>query len=220
MITNRLAKHSVLAASVAMSAIFGGAWQASASVYDVFSVNPSAITVGNQSTIDLQLTLLSDYGCNNSTCYGYYNAQFSGGTATIFNGIGGSQSFNIGSGGVTRDFQLQSNYLNSGTWQPSFTINASYTENYELYEYQYTQFYNCGFLCHGSYAVYGWNTYTTSSNQLLNGSTSLTVDPNLSNSSDLATPLPATLPLFASGLGVMGLLARRRKRKAKAIATA
>ena len=30
------------------------------------------------------------------------------------------------------------------------------------------------------------------------------------------TPLPAALPLFASGLGAMGLLARRRKRKAAA----
>ena len=30
------------------------------------------------------------------------------------------------------------------------------------------------------------------------------------------TPLPAALPLFAGGLGVMGLLARRRKRKAAA----
>jgi len=36
-----------------------------------------------------------------------------------------------------------------------------------------------------------------------------------------ATPLPATLPLFASGLGVIGLLARRRKQKnATALAAA
>ena len=32
------------------------------------------------------------------------------------------------------------------------------------------------------------------------------------------TPLPAALPLFASGLGALGLLARRRKRKAAALA--
>ena len=31
------------------------------------------------------------------------------------------------------------------------------------------------------------------------------------------TPLPAALPLFAGGLGVMGLLARRRKRKFSAV---
>ena len=33
-----------------------------------------------------------------------------------------------------------------------------------------------------------------------------------------ATPLPAAFPLFAGGLGVMGLLGRRRKRKAQALA--
>ncbi len=33
-----------------------------------------------------------------------------------------------------------------------------------------------------------------------------------------ATPLPATLPLFASGLGGLGLLSWRRKKKAKALA--
>jgi hypothetical protein len=35
-----------------------------------------------------------------------------------------------------------------------------------------------------------------------------------------ATPLPAALPLFATGLGVMGWLARRRKRKNAALAPA
>jgi hypothetical protein len=34
-----------------------------------------------------------------------------------------------------------------------------------------------------------------------------------------ATPLPAALPLFASGLGALGLLGWRRKRKAAALAT-
>jgi hypothetical protein len=35
--------------------------------------------------------------------------------------------------------------------------------------------------------------------------------------SDFETPIPAALPLFASGLGVMGFVARRRKRKATAV---
>jgi len=32
------------------------------------------------------------------------------------------------------------------------------------------------------------------------------------------TPLPAALPLFATGLGVLGLIGWRRKRKAQAFA--
>jgi hypothetical protein len=38
------------------------------------------------------------------------------------------------------------------------------------------------------------------------------------NFSDAATPLPAALPLFATGLGALGLLGWRRKRNAKAAA--
>jgi hypothetical protein len=36
--------------------------------------------------------------------------------------------------------------------------------------------------------------------------------------SSSATPLPAALPLFASGLGVLGVLGWRRKKKAAALA--
>ena len=36
------------------------------------------------------------------------------------------------------------------------------------------------------------------------------------NGAAMATPLPAALPLFATGLGVLGLLGWRRKRKAAA----
>jgi hypothetical protein len=47
------------------------------------------------------------------------------------------------------------------------------------------------------------------------------VDPELSGPTTFtpittpATPLPAALPLFATGLGALGLLGWRRKRKAR-----
>jgi hypothetical protein len=44
----------------------------------------------------------------------------------------------------------------------------------------------------------------------------LEFSPGIGNSAE--TPLPAALPLFASGLGGLGLLGWRRKRKAQAVA--
>jgi hypothetical protein len=50
------------------------------------------------------------------------------------------------------------------------------------------------------------------------GSNSLEfADVSTTPNSALLTPLPAALPLFAGGLGVMGLFARRRKRKSAAV---
>jgi hypothetical protein len=44
--------------------------------------------------------------------------------------------------------------------------------------------------------------------------------PSIVQLSQVATPLPAALPLFATGLGVMGLLGSRRKRKNSAASAA
>jgi len=48
----------------------------------------------------------------------------------------------------------------------------------------------------------------------------LTIDINVSSNEATTTPLPAALPLFAGGLGVIALLTRRRKQKAAALAAA
>ena len=47
---------------------------------------------------------------------------------------------------------------------------------------------------------------------------SMSGDAFTSNTIGTATPLPAALPLFATGLGAMGLLGWRRKRKAQVVA--
>ena len=57
-------------------------------------------------------------------------------------------------------------------------------------------------------SVGGWYTSTGASTQDIN---SITLP-------GTATPIPAALPLFAGGLGVVGLFGWRRKRKAKAAA--
>ena len=48
----------------------------------------------------------------------------------------------------------------------------------------------------------------------------VTVASVITSGGDVATPLPATLPLFAAGLGVIGLLGWSMKRKASAVIAA
>jgi hypothetical protein len=65
-------------------------------------------------------------------------------------------------------------------------------------------------LTSNSLALYPYYFFTASKGDVLLGSFTL-VDPTT------ATPIPAALPLFATGLGGLGLLGWRRKRKAQAL---
>ena len=76
-------------------------------------------------------------------------------------------------------------------------------------------------LAAGTYVL---DTYLGSCGAGQDCSAGTSTDPNYAvgfSSILTTTPLPATLPLFAGGLGAMGLLGRRRKRKnAAALAAA
>ena len=52
----------------------------------------------------------------------------------------------------------------------------------------------------------------------LDGMADFTLTGTITFSNSLSSPLPAALPLFATGLGALGLLGWRRKRKAQAAA--
>ena len=72
----------------------------SATVTPLFSVIPGEIFAGAQATLDLQLSLVGDVGI-----------VFTGGSATLFFGDGGSALFNIGnSGGTFREFSATHAY--------------------------------------------------------------------------------------------------------------
>jgi len=58
-------------------------------------------------------------------------------------------------------------------------------------------------------SVFGWKTFSDTENFAMSGSLLLTADAR-------ATPLPGALPLYATGLGVIALLALRKRRRVTA----
>jgi hypothetical protein len=72
----------------------------------------------------------------------------------------------------------------------------------------------------GMWTVYSLNLVATSTSMILGFDNfgALGLLDNVSVNEVSATPLPAALPLFAGGLGALGLLNWRRKRKAAALA--
>jgi hypothetical protein len=202
-------------------ALFGLNGRSDAAVVPVFNIDPAAISAGQQSTLDLQLNLTADSG--------YFNAQFTGGSVTLYSGYGPSESFAITPGGTLKDFTFSFSYPTVGTYLPSFYYSANYSQQYQQYQqvgtgqywvnsgYYYT--YSCGFFStcgywvdtsHWQYyPIYGYVTYTSNAFGTNSGAGLLSVDAP-AQSASLATPLPGALPLFAGGFGMLALLGWRR----------
>lgn len=214
-----LCRVAALTATLTACELLVSGLPASASVVDSFSANPNVILAGQSTTLDLQLTLSPD-GSD-------FNAQFTGGTVTFYSGTGASTTVNLPEGGLFQNLSTSFLYPNAGLFTPTFSANVDYTENYTAYgivgysEQQYVEYYqpvydqHCGFgPCPGTpvygyqqVADYGYYTATNDVTLALSGSADL--DPE-------AAPLPAALPLFASGLAGIGFFARRRKKSAEA----
>ena len=208
--------------TIAALALFGLNCTAEASVAPTFSVNPLTVTEGQQSTLGLSLGLTADPG--------YFHAYFTDVSVTLDFGIGPKSNFGIAYGGTSQSFSQAFTYPTAGNYNPGYSYAANYAEQYFYYVQQsyyqksgYTSDYSCNYLilCHRwvdtshwvdtSY----WTVLTANFTATGSGSGALTVD-TLAAATSTETPLPAALPLFASGAGVLGLLGWRRKRKAVA----
>jgi len=148
---------------------------------------------------------------NTSANPSIYEFTWGGGDLTILetlgnNGIGNNINIELG---LSSDTLNSNNTLSSAISSVSIPYQSgpTTTGTYVLDNYD---------LAAGTYVL---DTYLGSGG---GGGTSTDPDYAVGFSSILTTtPLPATLPLFAGGLGAMGLLGRRRKRKnAAALAAA
>jgi hypothetical protein len=197
--------------AVVTVAFFSTASQSS--VLPIFSTQSDTITAGQKGVLNLHLDLLADPG--------NYGAEFAGGSLTFYSGNGAQTQFDLGSGGTSRNFSYAFDYASPGTFAPSFMLSGSYTEKHDesvyLYDKPQTTLVmsnKCGFLC-VTYVttlipVYGTKTFSDSHAFDYIGSLSLQAAP------PLATPLPAALPLYATGLGLIALLAWRKRRRSPA----
>ena len=202
-----LQKLGVAGAFVA-AGFFGTAATSSAAVVPIFTVDVDTITAGEKGVLHLHLDLGPSSNKN-------YDAQFAGGLLTLYSGNGASTTFQLGGGGASRDFSYAFDYPAAGSYTPSFMLTGSFTQEHDeyvhLYDYAKTVLVRsitcrtCVSYTTELISVFGWKTFSDSESFTLSGSLPLT---------SVITPLPAALPLYATGLGVIGLLAWRKRRRA------
>ncbi len=206
-------KELGVAGAVAAAGLVGTAATSSASVVPIFTLESDVITAGETSVLQLHLDLTADSSKD-------YGARFAGGLLTLYSGNGASASFQLGLGGASRDFVYAFDYASPGRYTPSFMLTGSFTQEHDeyvhLYDYAKTVLVRsskcrtCVSYTTQLIPVFGWKTFSDSENFSLGGHLLLRVDP-------IVTPVPAAWPLYATGLGLIGLLAwRRRQRAAKA----
>jgi hypothetical protein len=204
-----LQKLGVAAAFLA-AGFFGTAATSSAAVVSIFTVDADTISAGQKGVLQFHLDL-------KPSSTNDYDAQFVGGLLTLFSGNGASTTFQLGSGGGSRDFTYAFDYPAAGSYTPSFMLAGSFTQKHDEYVHLYdyaktvlvrsTNCRTCVSYTTQLISVFGWKTFSDSENFTLSGSLLLNADA-------IITPLPAALPLFATGLGVIGLLAWRKRRRA------
>jgi hypothetical protein len=124
--------------------------------------------------------------------------------------------FRLGIGGGSRDFVYAFDYAAAGSYTPSFMLTDSFTQKHDeyvrLYDYAKTvpllspKCRTCVGYTTQLIHVFGLKTFSDTERFALAGSAAFNVE-------SLVTPLPAAPPLYATGLGVIGLLAWRKRRR-------
>jgi hypothetical protein len=204
-----LQKLGVAAAFLA-AGFFGAAAPSSAAVVPIFTVDADTTSAGQKGVLHLHLDLQPNSSKE-------YDVQFAGGLLTFYSGNGAFATFQFGGGGASRDFSYAFDYAAAGSYTPSFMLTGSFTQKHDeyvhLYDYAKTvpllspKCRTCVSYTTQLIHVFGLKTFSDTERFALAGSAAFNIE-------SLVTPLPAALPLYATGLGVIGLLAWRKRRRA------